>query len=519
MSSWRSRILDELALGVAPVTLVADPDGLLLEEGVLTHIYEQGFEIVPFEDPIAFRYAYESGMRGRRDRGERVDAVVVLRSPQAHFEVLPSDILQTGRRLSFSIGDLFSNLSRSVLATLEPRDLDALYDAEQRHRSDLRGDNATKEFVLRHVFGIVSELIVTPSDLLTVLLRRHCTARRIPPLLDEHFIEMVRRTGKFPDWPLDVIVPDRDALLAFLQERWPVYLDRSARSALGVSENHEHYALTWPGPSDLPFEHEDVRAYVDGLFLERQLRPVPHGKAALLSGTWAAVGLRMDETADELHRLNRLIEAANEALPDHDDRHDRWFHFAAIWAELVALMLALNSEVPDDERRKVETLRSRVDATFAEWIEKRYPGLVNLPPVPPVMLHHLPAFSRGKCTTLRGARSRCWWSTAWLSTSGSSSAGSSRSNAPTTNSMKARSSPGCRLSRRFPARRYSPEERPCTSRRAFIPPTGSLRCGGGSGRTRAWHTPRSCTPGASAAGYRTTWRSRSPVPRSAWPAW
>ena len=350
MSSWRSRILGEFTLGVAPVTLVADPDGLLLEEGVLTDIHVQGFEIVPFEDPIAFRYAYESGIRARRDRGEQMDAVVVLRSPQTDFDSLPHDILQTARRLSFSVGDLFPNLSRSVVATLEPRDLDALYDAEQRHRSDLRGDNATKEFVLRHVFGIVPELIVKPSDLLSVLLRRHCAARRIPPLLDEHFIEVVGRTGKFSDWPLDVIVPDRDAFLAFLQERWPVYLDRSARSESNVSEDHGDYALTWPGPADLPFEHEDVRAYVDGLFLEGQLRPVPHGKAASLSETWAAVGLRADGTADELHRMDRLIEAANEAIPEHDERHDRWFHFAAIWAELGALTLALNSEVPDDER-------------------------------------------------------------------------------------------------------------------------------------------------------------------------
>ena len=390
MSSWRSRILGQFTPGVAPVTLVADPDGLLLEEGVLTDIHEQGFEIVPFEDPIAFRYAYESGIRARRDRGDRVDAVVVLRSPQADFDSLPHDILHTARRLSFSVGDLFPTLSRSVVATLEPRDLDALYDAEQRHRSDLRGDNATKEFVLRHVFGIVPELVVKSSDLLTVLLRRHCAARRIPPLLDEHFIESVRRTGKFTDWPLDAIVPDRNAFLAFLQERWPVYLDRSARHESDVSEDHERYALTWPGPADLPFDHEDVRAYVDGLFLERQLRPVPHGRAASLSETWVAVGLRTDRTADELRRMDRLLAAANEALPERDDRHDRWFHFAAIWAELGALTLALNSQVPNDERRKVETLRSRADTAFAEWLEKRYRGLVNLPPVPPVMLHHLP---------------------------------------------------------------------------------------------------------------------------------
>ncbi len=33
-----------------------------------------------------------------------------------------------------------------------------------------------------------------------------------------------------------------------------------------------------------------------------------------------------------------------------------------------------------------------MDAGFAAWLFKRYAGLVNLPPVPPVMLHHLPRF-------------------------------------------------------------------------------------------------------------------------------
>ena len=278
-----------------------------------------------------------------------------------------------------------------MVATLESRDLDALYDAEQRYRSDLRGDNATKEFVLRHVFGIVPELIVNPSDLLTVLLRRHCAARRIPPLLDEHFIELIQRTDRFPDWPLDAIVPDRDAFLAFLQERWPVYLDRSARSALGV-EREPRALRTQLARARRPAVRDtrtSAPTWTDCSW-RGQLRPVPHGKAAALSETWVAVGLHTDETADELRRMDRLLDAANEAIPEHDDRHDRWFHFAATWAELVALTLALNSEVPDDERRKVETLRSRVDTAFAKWIEKRYPGLVNLPPVPPVMLHHLP---------------------------------------------------------------------------------------------------------------------------------
>jgi len=80
MSSWREKILNELTPKVARLTLVADPDGLLLEEGVLQGVRELGLELIPFEDHVAFRYAYESKFRSRWDRGEHTNLVVVLRS-------------------------------------------------------------------------------------------------------------------------------------------------------------------------------------------------------------------------------------------------------------------------------------------------------------------------------------------------------------------------------------------------------------------------------------------------------
>jgi hypothetical protein len=69
MSSWREQILKEFTPQVSHLTLVADPDGLLLEEGILHGIREQGFELIPFEDHVAFRYAYESIFRSRWDHG------------------------------------------------------------------------------------------------------------------------------------------------------------------------------------------------------------------------------------------------------------------------------------------------------------------------------------------------------------------------------------------------------------------------------------------------------------------
>jgi hypothetical protein len=42
MTSWRDQILQEFTPQVARLTLVADPDGLLLEEGMLEGIHERG---------------------------------------------------------------------------------------------------------------------------------------------------------------------------------------------------------------------------------------------------------------------------------------------------------------------------------------------------------------------------------------------------------------------------------------------------------------------------------------------
>ena len=76
---WREAILREFPPGAARLTLVADPDGLLLDTGLLAALEERGFELLPFEDPVAFRFAYESRYRDREDGGETAGLIVVRR--------------------------------------------------------------------------------------------------------------------------------------------------------------------------------------------------------------------------------------------------------------------------------------------------------------------------------------------------------------------------------------------------------------------------------------------------------
>ncbi len=393
MSSWRDHILREFAPEVSRLTLVADPDGLLLEEGILHGIRKRGFELIPFEDHVVFRYAYETRFRSRWDRGEQTDLVVVLRSASSDLDSLPYDLLQAGRRLSFNLGDLFPNLSYPVVAALDRGDLDALYRAQTQYSPGTLGDNATKEFTLRHVFEMAPELIKQPSDLLRVLLRRHYRGQRIPAILDERFIQILQQGGLFNDWPLAEIVSDRNAFLAFVQERWSAFLDRMAAQDTGeVRETEPDLGLRLSGPLDLPFEHDDIRVYIDNLFLEGLLQAVPHAQAESLSKTWLAIGIRTDEQADRTRRVDGLLDTIASAIPKADTRHDGWFHFAKTWAELVALALESDAPLSEPARQRIGTLQTQIDTALVAWLKERYAGLINLPPVPPVMLHHIPRF-------------------------------------------------------------------------------------------------------------------------------
>ena len=142
----------------------------------------------------------------------------------------------------------------------------------------------------------------------------------------------------------------------------------------------------------MPFDHDDIRIYIDNLFLEGLLEAVPYEQAESLSKPWLVIGIRRDEQADRERRVDGLLCTLDSTIPQEDARHDDWFHLAKTWAELVALSLESDAMLPEPIRQKIETLQARIDDALVSWLANRYAGLSSLPPVPPVMLHHIPRF-------------------------------------------------------------------------------------------------------------------------------
>ncbi len=386
MSRWRNTILKDFVPNVAKLTLVSDPDCLLTEEKLALELRDRGFNLIEFNDPIEFRYAYESKYRSIWDRGEHADLVVILRLQDAELAALPYDLLQAGRKLSFSFGDLFPNMSYPVVEQLDRSLLDSLFDAQKKTSSGRMGDNATKDFILRHVFGVAAELISEEVELLRFLLRLHYGNSAIPPMLAHRLVELFEGSGNFKGWSLSQIIPDAEQFFAFIQERWPIFL-ANLNQTNQVKEDSEAYGLKVQGPVALQLDHQDIRVYIDNLFVEGKLTPIDLPGIDIEKDSWILSGISAAKSDGEDLRISRLFELVDAADLSMETRYTDWIAFAMKWAELSALIHTANNA--DHQNRYSET-GQKLNALFADWLETHYASMINLPPSTPAMLHHVP---------------------------------------------------------------------------------------------------------------------------------
>jgi hypothetical protein len=384
MGDWREQILKEFAAGVQPITAVADPDRLLTEPFLSQALTERGFESLLFEDSISFRFAYESRFRSRLDAGEQIDLIVLLGDGASSLVKLPFDVLSNALKLSFSLADVFPHFSYPVLRALEPQYFDLLYEAQRRFGPGVLGENATKDFIIRHVFEIAAELIKSDVDILRMLLRRHYRLQSIPPVFVERLVQVLYQDGRFLGWQLGELFTDRSLFYAFLQERWPVFLGQLS----GRAESRDA-SLTLEGPAHLPFDHPDIRVYIDNLFVEGLLQPVDWSG---IPQAWAAAGIRHDPQHDRDRRFRALLDVAEREMPGDDARHGTWLSFARIWAEVNLLVSEAGAGSAPDVATRVFNIRTEVDLRFSQWLQRRFGSLYSLPSSPPVMVHHIARF-------------------------------------------------------------------------------------------------------------------------------
>ncbi|HKI19797.1 MAG TPA: hypothetical protein VKA15_18055, partial [Isosphaeraceae bacterium] len=207
--NWVDAVTKGLSPETAPLAVALDPDRLLTEEAVQAAIRARGYAVLKLEDDIAFRFAFESQYRGHPEQ-----PLLVIRESEQKRDI-PFDLLSAGTVVSPGMVSLFPNLSAPVVRGLDRSDLPALYEAQQRKNPSRMNDAETKEFVLLHVYGLVPEVLRTPTDLLRDLLRLHYAARAIPGVLADWLVDRLKASPSFQAWPLSDIVTDRQRFFLF----------------------------------------------------------------------------------------------------------------------------------------------------------------------------------------------------------------------------------------------------------------------------------------------------------------
>lgn len=397
MSHWTERILSNFTADLTRLWVACDPDDVLLDEKLLSDLRSRGFEVMLYEDPFAFRAEFEERYRGAWDRGESAPAPsLILHLRGADPNVLPWDIVHHGRVVRLSLAELFSRLAYGAVKQVEPEHLSTLFDAHEAELQFGRGENESKDFILEHVYQLTPRSMRTPVDFWRELLRMHFANRSLPPLFAKHTSGILQSKGLFADQPVAEWFASRSALLRVVQDGWYRYL-----SGLGLDGSR----IAEPPPPDyvarvdIPFDHSDVQALVDSMFLDGTLHPLAVHSVPAAMPRWIKAGIVQDPAALQTLVLTG-IKGLIDTLPTGASSHRDWSEFAKRHGEILAraygLPSAEASEQPSTVRLSLSNLHERSDERLQAWVAAKHYADLMLQPITkgPVMVHHIPRFLR-----------------------------------------------------------------------------------------------------------------------------
>ena len=382
MEGLLAKVLEPFHDGGGQVWLVSDPDRLLAEDSIQLALSERAIDVISYDDPIAFRYDFSS-----QRKAASTSVVIVVNSDAQALEDLPWDLLQRGHKVRLDAGTLFPEIDTRVLDVLTREDLPLLYRAIARYQPDRMGFTSSQDFVLRHLYKSAPEIIQSQSDLLRLLLRKHYRGVIFPEMLDKRLAKLLCLSFADLAWPLQDCVLRPTAFLAFLQQEWTKFIATLDEPGDGITAINQQW---WQERSLLPFDHPDIRVYIDNFFAEGLLTPIDCKHPENFHDTWLLIGLNTDPKQHLALRMEQMQSICRDEMPGEDASHQQWQTYARQWGEL--RHLAYGNEWGDTVHQSVSELEQLLDQRFTAWMLQRFGSLHNQPGQLPTMVHMVPRF-------------------------------------------------------------------------------------------------------------------------------
>jgi hypothetical protein len=369
---WYQKVLDKFNLDTQRLILVADPDRILKEETILGYLTRQGFEIIEYRDPVAFRYIFEAEFR------EHKNNKLIVQVLEKNLKTLPYDVLELGISINLSLSDFFPRLSYPVLKELDPGAIGRLYPSYVEYDGGLLGDQGTKEFILQHVYEIVPGLIKNRVQFIKTLISLHCRSTQLSGDLVEFLSGKLGGKEFFDILNGSELISSGEEFWIFLNTQWDVYVRDKIQDT---------------NKCLVPFDHDEIKVYVDNLFVEGKLNPVTIKTGADKLPDWAKVGVKGYEEAFKRKKLGLLLEKMGEIMEQENLSYQHWMNLAPVLAEAKLLVFDDMGSLSSDIVTKFHNAYDKLEALFKEWLFYKYGTLSNLTYTKrPVMVHHIPRF-------------------------------------------------------------------------------------------------------------------------------
>lgn len=384
MSAWLDRLLRDFLPELSRLWIVDDPDGVLLDGRVLAELRARGFDLLPFDDSIAFRLEYESRYRSRG--GLDPARALILHARSGDTSSLPWDYLRESRSIRLSLSDLFPKLAPSVVRQLGAEHFETLYAAQASNADQVLGESATKDFALTHVFRISPYLLTRVLDFWRELLRLHYRGDGLPEILARHMTTLLSRQDAFKSLPIAELLESRSFMLRLVQNAWVDYLEN-----LGVTGDRvgDPVPTVHLGRVAVPFDDPDIRSIIDSLFMDGSLHPLRTGPLPISAPAWVSIGVIQDVGSQQDLVREGILRLGAE-LPTEDASHRDWIQFSRGLGEITSRLHSLDNVRADGVREAMSQLQQDVDARLQDWIRRHYADLPSLPASKaPVMVHHI----------------------------------------------------------------------------------------------------------------------------------
>ena len=327
--SWSSTVLKHLTAGVARVRVVADPDGLLLDEDLLQKLEQNGFSVLLYDDPWAFRVRYEEDFRLAWDNGQSVPRLLV-RLAGMNIDSVPFDVVDQAEPIYLSVGGLFSHLDRRVMAELDRRLYDRAFAVDRAIGMGRLNRRDTAIQLLRALYFVDPALVSSREDVWALISQVHRWGYPLPNAMAEVLVE------ELGVWQSEI--PCRLSRALTTRNIW----EEALRKALNEGE------MRWGA------RH------------------------------WLGLLGRDTEMGEESPIISAMLIRKLRGLCSQERWVGRdWLQHAH---DIATLRMAndMGYEGADG------SLLERLDVRFDEWVHRDYGLLQSLPPYPdPVMVHHV----------------------------------------------------------------------------------------------------------------------------------